>query len=531
MTKIRLLLKGSAFQTIEVVVAIIAGMVTLPMMLTHLGADTYGIWILVAGFSNLLYIFDFGFATSVTRGVAKSISEGDEHKTNAIINSALLIYTGLALMICATVIGIAVFYNPDISELITHRHFQMLILIVGFSIAFEFPFKAFSGLTTAHLRYDILASYRILIRLLNTAALILLVTNNYGLVAIAILQFATGATSSILFFLTAKGVYKELKISSRLIDATSTKELLHYSVWAFLIDINRILKERIDIFFIGGFISLSAVSIYYIPVRLVEYTLQLLYKALNLSLPILTASCAAENNAKFREDLLLFNRINSYFSVLTLLFFILFGQSILYYWMGSEFDYKTAYSILLILLAGRMSALSSSGFNNGLYARAQHKLIAYLNIGEAIATATLLAIVLAWLKLGPTAAASAVAIPLLISRMFLLPLIASRIMKVGNVFSLLMHSYRPAILLLAGIIALTAFPLGGALSINHIWLGTIYITLSLTFLSLDLMPRERDLIYRTRAMFVTPDGKNELQSRKSTGYAAIARPIDRPEGE
>jgi O-antigen/teichoic acid export membrane protein len=501
MNKVRLLLKGSALQTIEVTVAIIAGFITLPMMLIHLGADIYGIWVLVAGFSNLLYIFDFGLATSVARGVAKSISVRDTHKTNAIINSALLIYTCLALIIFAIVVGIAIFYHPAINELVTHRQLQLLILITGLSIAAEFPFKALSGLATAHLRYDILASYRILIRILNTIALILLLINGYGLIAIAILQLATGFASSLLFLVITKVVYKELTISSRLIDTASMSELYHYSIWAFLIDMSRILNERIDVFFIGGFISLSAVSIYYIPVRLVEYTLQLLYKALNLSFPILTASSATGDNIKFREDLLLFNRINSYFSVITLLFFILFGQSILYYWMGSKFDYRSAYTVLLVLLAGRMSALASSGFNSGLYARAQHKLIAYLNIGEAIATATLLTVFLAWLKLGPIAAAYAIAIPLFISRIFLLPFIASRYMNIKNIFSMLAYSYRPAILLLAGTLTLRAFPLDGMLSRNHIWLGIIFPTLILIFINLELMPREWELITNIKAMF------------------------------
>ncbi len=501
MGKARLLLKGSALQTIEVVVAIFAGMITLPMMLHHLGADSYGIWILVGGFSNLLYIFDFGFSTSITRSVSKSISENDPHKTNAIINSALVIYSGLALLIFATVAGVAIFYHPAINEVISHRQFQLLILLVGMSIAIEFPFKAFSGLAAAHIRYDMLARYRILVKILSTAGLITLLVNGYELIAIAVLQLAMGMVSSLLFFLTAKAVYKELKINLRLIETASMKELFHYSVWAFLIDMNRMLKERIDVFFIGGFISLSAVSIYYIPVRLVEYSLQLLFKALNLSLPILTANSATENSLRFREDLLLFNRINSYFSVFTLLFFILFGRSILYYWMGSAFDYNTAYTILLILLTGRISTLASSGFNSGLYARAQHKLIAYLNIGEAIATAVLLTVFLVWLKLGPIAAAVAIAIPLVSSRILILPLIASRIMNVEHVFSMLLHSYRPGVLLLAGLLTIKAFPLGGPLSINHIWLGVIFTTLMLSFLSFDLMPRERELISRTKTFF------------------------------
>jgi len=491
MTKFSLLLKGSALQLLESIVAIVAGLITLPLMLKYLGAEQYGVWVLVGGFTGLLYIFDLGFASSVTRNVASTIAVKDVNKTNGIINSALLIYAGLAIIIMAAVISAVIVANYKTINAVPSHELQLVILLVGLSIAIEFPFKAFAGLTTAYLRYDLVAIYKILTKLASTGVLFYLLLNGYGLMSIAVLQLFSGITSNILFLYMAKKVFKEMKVSTTLIDRNIVKELFNYSSWAFLIDINRLIKERVDLFFIGGFISLVAVSIYYVPLRLVEYSLQLLYKSLNLSLPILTGNSSLGDEVKFRENLILFNRINVYFAVLAFLFFLFLGETIIFYWMGAAFDVHSAYQILLVLLAGRLAALSSNGFNTALYAKAKHKVIAYINILETIFTSILLAWFLAYLGLGPTWAAVSIASPLILGRLLVLPYIALVMLKIENRKEVLIHSYRPFVLLFFGCSLYFLYPLGAEMGISHLYRLAILFCIFLVFAFTDLSLRER----------------------------------------
>src|SRR5690606_23553999 len=100
-------------------------------------------------------------------------------------NSSLYLYSGLALLIIFTVIVFAVFYRPDISDVISESDLRTVIIIMGFTIAIEFPVKAFAGVATAHYRYDLLSTYRILFKVLSTAILILLLYLDYELVALA----------------------------------------------------------------------------------------------------------------------------------------------------------------------------------------------------------------------------------------------------------------------------------------------------------------------------------------------------------
>ncbi len=494
MSKISLLLKGSFLQLLESIVAIVVGLVTLPLMMTHLGAEHYGVWVLVGGFTGLLYIFDLGFASSVTRGVASTIAVKDIQKTNCIINSALLIYSILALVIFVAVIVAAFIAKHKFVNGVSPQELQLVIVLVGLSIAIEFPFKAFAGLTTAYLRYDLVAIYKISVKLISTGILYYLLLRGYGLVSIAVLHLGTSIFSNILFWLMAKSTFKEMKLSSSMIERKVIKELFDYSSWAFLIDINRIIKERLDLFFIGGFISLAAVSIYYVPLRLVEYSIQLLYKSLNLSLPILTGNSSLGDEVRFRENLIFFNRINVYFAVLAFTFFVFFGEAIIYYWMGPSFDFQSAYQILLVLLTGRLAALSANSFNIALYAKAKHKIIAYTNILETIFSAILLTWFLVYLKLGPFWAAVAIALPLIFGRLVLLPIMATTVLRISNIKEVFIHSYRPLALLIIGCSLYVLYPLGVALSVNHLYRAFILYFIVIIFLFVDLKAREREYV-------------------------------------
>lgn len=503
MSRFRLMLKGSALRTAEAIVAIIAGFITLPLMLHYLGQDLYGFWVLAGSFTGLMYIFDLGFAAAVTRNVTHAISTADHRKANKVINSSLVIYTGLCAVIVLVVILVALFYRPDLSNVISESEFQVVLILLGLTVAAEFPVKAFAGVATAHYRFDLLSIYRIVLKVISTLAIIILLYLGQKIIAIAVVGFVIGAISNVLFFIMAKVIYPNMDISRQYAQKQTMKELFSYSSWAFLIDINQMIKQRIDLFFIGGFISLSAVSVYFVSVRLVEYSAQLLYKMLNIALPVLTNHTAREDKAKFREDLVLFNRMNSYCAAITLSGFILLGEPILYYWMGINFDYQTAYHILIVLLLGRMSALAANAFNIGLLATSQHKLVAKISFAETCLSAISLAIGLGVYQLGAVFAAYAISIPLLVGRLILLPILAGQTMAVERLNSLMISSFRPLFLVpIAYLIDLSLnrdtpeFTWGLVAAIATA--GGI----GLVFLIFDISARERGLAKRVTPRFL-----------------------------
>lgn len=497
MSKLGLMVKGSALRTAEAVVAIIAGFVTLPIMLNQLGEDLYGFWVLAGSFTGLMYIFDLGFAAAVTRNVTHAIATADHRKANKVINSSLLIYTALFTLIVLIVIAVAFLYTPNLAGTISTNEFRIVMILLGLTVASEFPVKAFAGVATAHYRYDLLSIYRIILKFTSTVIVVTLLLSGYKVIAIAAVGLAFAIIGNVIFYVMAQVIYKEMELSRHYAERKTIAELFSYSSWAFLIDINQITKQRIDLFFIGGFISLSSVSIYYVSVRLVEYTSQLLFKMLNIALPLLTDHTAKGDHLKFRDDLILFNRLNCYCAAIATSAFILLGEPILFYWMGSDFDYQTAYHILLVLLAGRMSALAANAFNTGLLATSQHKLVAKISFLETGLSGFLLTVGLGIYDKGLLFAAYAISAPLIVGRILVLPALAARTMALAHIHRLMLQSFRPLLLIpLAYAVDSAINSSSPEISWNLAGAIAAGAVIAALFVSFDISPRERHLVRR-----------------------------------
>lgn len=505
MSKFRLMLKGSAFRTAEAVIAIVLGFVSLPLFNRYLGADLYGLWVLVSSATALMYIFDIGFASAVTQKIVYFVNRKNTKKVNSVISTALVIYSVLGSLIALVTMGIAYFYHPDLKHLLNPLEFKLIVLLVGFSIALEFPFKAFAGIAAAHLRFDLISLYRIFFKIIGFIVTLTLLLNGFKLVSIAITGFVISILSSASFVLMGRYIYKQMELSWNLVSKETFDELFSFSMWAFLIDTNLAIKNRIDIFFIGSFISLSAVTTYYASVRLVDYSVELLYKMLGITLPTLAGHAASGDNDQFRADLLLINRINTYAYVLVVVFFIFTGKSILFYWLGQGFNYEQAYQVLVILILGRLSTLVVDGYGISLYAKSKHKIMIYSGFFETIATALSLYITLPVLNLGVVAAALSVAVPLAVSRLILLPFLCRSQLDVNYYIRLVFMSFRPLLILIpCGLLLLVLNPVPPELSIAKFLIGIVLVSVTWLFMKLEMQAREKELISRLAVSVFCP---------------------------
>lgn len=497
MGQMKLLLRGSALRTTEALVAIVAGFITLPIMNHHLGTELYGLWVLIGSVTAMMYLFDMGFASAVTQKIAYTISQHDHQKANGVISTALAIYTTLALIVALIVALIAMNFEPNLKGLMTLYEFRMVIILSGLAMAIEFPAKAFAGLAQAHFRHDLVALNRILFKIAATVTLIVLLVQGYKIIAVATMGLIFSVLGTLAFTAVGRYVYKQMSLSWRYISRDIFKELFSYSAWAFLIDLNRVLKSRIDLFFIGAYISLTAVTVYYVAVRLVDYAAELLHKMLSITLPTLTAHIASGNKNALREDLLLFNRINTYAYALAVVMFAALGKTVIYYWLGSDFDYDTAYVILMVIALGRISIVAVDGYITSLYAKSQHKLLVFSGLTETILTALILYVFLARLGYGSLYAAIAIALPIFLLRFLFVPWLCQKHLELPQYKQLVWLSYRPALLILIGFAIQSAYGVQTAMIGYQKLLEVVTIALvCIIFMVLESQPREKEIAMR-----------------------------------
>lgn len=444
------LFRGSVAQTIMTLVNIGVGFFMLPFMIGQLGEPLYGIWILVGGFTASLYLFDFGFATAVTRFMSRFISKGDDDSANRVINSALVIYTGLSLLVLLVTLGIAWVSpiwveNPDNVEMV-----RLLIFLSGLSLAVAFPFKAFAGIATAYVRYDLMAWTRIAIKLIATGCTIAALISGYKLVAVALVQFGGSLLSDVATLVIARYLFKPLRLKSSFIDKATIRSLAGYSGWTFLIDLTNLLKGKADIFMIGAFIGTGPLTVYYVAARLAEYSAQFLSKATGMSTPVFAGYEARGDHESLRSKAIIFIRINLLLGAYAAYVLILLGEPLIRIWMGGEFQYHLAYNVLAIMMVGRIVGFTFLPLNNVLLAIAKPRLMAYLIMIEAIISLPLVYLALAVFELGITGAAAALALPGFFTRTIVLPLIIQKQIDL-SIFRLYRSILKPILLLILAV--------------------------------------------------------------------------------
>lgn len=413
-------LKSSVIRIIETFLGIVIGFLMLPFMVSSLGEHLYGLWIIVSSITGALYIFDLGFASAVTRFISKSLAVEDRKETSKIVSSAFFIYFILALIIILVSLAASFFashwdVDSDNASLV-----QILVIITGINIALEFPFKAFAGIASYHMRYDLLAISRIVFKLLSTAAIVWAVLTGYQLIAIALIGLVASVLSNLTFYFIAKYLEPDVTVKLSYIDKSIIKSLSGYSTWVFFIDIFRMLKERGDLWIIGYLLSAAQLTIYYVALRLVEYAVQILVSAVNMTTPLITADYAKGDIKALVQKIYLFSRLNSILALITIFGFVLFAQEVFQFWIGGEFDAESAYFICCVVLIGKMIAFANSPVANALMAINKPRTLSIITAGEALVS--LIATYLLVYSYGLEGAAFGVVFPLLFTRTILLHL-------------------------------------------------------------------------------------------------------------
>lgn len=427
-----LMLRGASLRVIKTIVSIIIGFMMMPFLINHLGNHLYGLWVTIGSVIAAYYLLDLGFSQAVTRYVAKCIHQQDYAGANKIINTSLAIYSLLALLI----VLLSVLLSSTVVEKLVDdpadlKLVQVLVLITGLALAFEFPSKAFPGIINAYMRYDTTAIVSLLKTILDAIFIYFFIKNGYGLVAMALIAFMTSVLSTAFYIYYCHKLFSDLEYRKSNVDFETTKEIFHFSKWVFVIDANRLLKEKMDVWLIAFYGSAALVTIYYVAVRLVEYAIQFLVQATGMANTLFTKYYALGDREKFVWAVNFFIKINFMFTLLFLNGFYLVGFDFIRLWMGDDFEVDLAYQCLIILAVGKMATYATAPLGGLLLTIKMHSFSAKLSILETAVSAVLCV----WLipTMGLTGAAIGISLPLLVTRLLVLPIYAQKHLQFINI--------------------------------------------------------------------------------------------------
>ncbi|MCX6720127.1 MAG: MATE family efflux transporter, partial [Candidatus Staskawiczbacteria bacterium] len=146
---------GFAFKTMYRILSIVIAFFMMPFLLRVLGDKMYGLWILSGAFLAYMGYLDLGISSAVARFVARAVGQKDIKEINEVVNTSFVIYIFIGLATLLVTIALIAFLALFIKSEPELSIMKFLVFILGLNLAIGFPSRAFGGIISANLRYEI----------------------------------------------------------------------------------------------------------------------------------------------------------------------------------------------------------------------------------------------------------------------------------------------------------------------------------------------------------------------------------------
>jgi len=402
-----------------------------PFVVHSLGDTYYGIWVIMMQFTGYLYLLDFGIRESVIRSVSKLNAVQNFDDLDEILNSSVFLYSAIGLLAFVVSVALAFFFgsifNVSMEILPTAR---VVVVVSGLTIAISLAFNVFTGVLMGLQRYDIFNKIGIVTSFIRLALIVFFLSRGYGILALALVQFAITLTSNLVIFVMARrllrtqGLHLQYRHKSIRHRMPVFRSLYNYSIHVVINNLGQKAIYYTDALVIGIILSPASVTYYAIAGNLIEYLRRLILISNNVLNPLVSDLDSRNDKDAIQNVLIQGARLSMLLAIPIATVYLTMGRQFISHWMGSEYATLSG-DVLCVLAIGVAVSTPQNTISSILYGISRHKIIARLRVLEAVAN---LALSLTLIKaLGIVGVALGTAIPQVILMAIVLPILTIRV--------------------------------------------------------------------------------------------------------
>lgn len=332
-----LLARNTIFNILGQGLPLIAAVFSIPVLISRLGTDRFGVlslaWMVISYFS----FFDLGLGRALTKLVADKLGAGEEEEIPSLILTALsaMMVLGVTGSMVLTFTSRWVVYYllkiPDAIQSETVLSFYLLAVSVPFVIGTT----GLRGVFEAYQRFDLVNAVRVPMGIFTFLGPLMVLPFSNSLVPVILVlligRIIAWLVHLALYINLAGKAWRQAKFIGSLV-----KPLLKFGTWMTVTNIIGPLMVYMDRFFIGALISVTAVSYYTTPYEVVTKLWIIPWALIGVLFPAFAVTLAQDK----QRAALLFERGTKYIYLslfpITLLI-VTFAPEGLNLWLGPEF--------------------------------------------------------------------------------------------------------------------------------------------------------------------------------------------------
>ena len=321
--------------------SIIASLITVPIVLHHLGAERYGVWMAAIALTTLFAMADGGVTNGLISLVSNAYGAGDRARIRVLVGSALAATSAFVFLFLAAVLIAVRFVDWtwafNLSDPAIGREAAMVVSIICLSYALGTPATVVCWARLGLLQGAAVNIWDFCGTVLAFTGLVAAVLLGYGVVTIAavwvagpVLVRSVGA----LMFLAGPG--RDLGPAWRDISASACRTLVASGGMFMIYTVTQALSVQSDQILIARFLGADSVADYSIVQRLLSQPQVLVTLVLVAQWPAYGEALGRRDDAwigrHFKQSLVAFTG----FAVIMCVLLGIFCQDILKFWVGGS---------------------------------------------------------------------------------------------------------------------------------------------------------------------------------------------------
>lgn len=376
------LARGSIVRTLNLGLGLFVTLIMAPIIIHSLGDRAYGLWIIIGTFFGYYNLLDLGLSSAVSRYLSRAVGQNNVSEITKVTATAFFLFAGIGIVALVLSIGVVVFADCFVEVSAEVHLFRLLVLLLGFGVAVGFPARAFEGVLTSYLRYD-LSAYASAVRLLLVnAVMYLFLRNGYGILTVAIINVCGSLLEYAILFYFARRTFSGLSLSPAYFRAEMAGPFFSYSWKTLLATLADILRFRVDAIIIAAYLNLALVTYYSVGVKLVDYFASIITTVIGILMPVFSRYESDSDWDSIRATFLSSTKVATILSVFIGASMLFYGKPFMQRWMGSEFS--SSYYVMVILCVPSIVALMQNPSIGLLYGISKHHYYAISNGCEGI---------------------------------------------------------------------------------------------------------------------------------------------------
>jgi len=328
------------------------GFVLSPYLILKLGPDGYGVWAITFSLVEYYWFFDLGFRSATVKFVAHYSATNEPDNVRAVI-STVFIYSAAAGVLILTA---AIAFGGSVERFFQippglRANFRTLVIVITLSWCLGLVFNIFNASLEAVQCFEYSNKASIVSATVRAVGQAVLLYLGYKLIALGVVVVISQAIGYYINYLYFRKIFPTQRISFRFARLSMLRRMASFGMHTFLMTISTQLLNQSAPLWIGHFRTAAFVGYFNLPVRLLQYTVELVGR-----IGIVTNTNAAELAARGSFEALaeLAVYTNRYCLVIFMPLAILLwthGPQLFVFWVGAQFAAQSA-PVLPMLLVG-----------------------------------------------------------------------------------------------------------------------------------------------------------------------------------